>query len=767
MIHIRRVLVCAALISIVVLSGCGGSKQDPAVTGGAASSQGGITPNARLDKAVKMATLHLKFKEYDQAEKALQAALAEPGVTDTEKALALLEFIKSEKRNNEAPSAIAGSLQNPSPQNPQPSPAVTSPPVATVPPKAGVASVASNGDSGDKPVGPAKPPTVTPAVPVAVPVAVPNRADEKPVNVIIVEDKTPQQAPAEKVSTTDASITQLEEAARAEYEATLALKLYERFVERHALTPEQGKKLAPRLDKWKEHAGRGLVRNGTQWITPESAKLNAEQADKLIEQAAALIKVNDFKEGRDVLEKASRLDANGIQADFMLGLLNSGVGVNHPPTAEEHFKRVLARSPRHISALNNLALSEIKQGKFAPALNHFTQARELAPRTPEVNQNIGRLIKESSAKRLAVPDTLQTRFSKLYAELTASGKVQPSDPNRGWMYMPMYLSENERRGRKVAEGGNGGTLVLCGSGTGFVVHPGYVLTNRHVVRDDEFGIVEGLMIVDPTDEKHERELSARVVAISADHDMALVKCDALKAAAVSLSNSVPRRGTEILALGYPKSNLIGRGLKATRGIVTSLPEVATDNMLMFDVEINGGNSGGPILTKTGEAIAIATARYNVAMVGNYSAGIPSTLAIPFVKNVLPDFAEKPAPAVELGWPDIDAQVGPSTVMLLCYHRSVAVRLNQGANTGAAVGQRTVLEDVTCSVCNGAGKRRCTNKGCVKGSISTKETVQGTVGSTFKQTVTQYKMVNSPCPVCSGTGQVDCGACVIGRDPNLR
>ncbi|MEK6260377.1 MAG: trypsin-like peptidase domain-containing protein [Planctomycetota bacterium] len=758
MIHIQRVPISAVLVSVMVLSGCGGATGDPSVNGGAESAHA-AHPNVRLDKAVKMATLHLKYKEYDQAEKALQAALAEPGVTDTEKAIALLDFIKSEKKANEIPPAAATAAHSP-----LPSPA--SPPVAAaVPPKVGEArvgeaSVTANSVAGEKPVAPVEQPA-------AKPTAGPNAADEKPANVIIVEDAARQETPVEKVAATDAMVTKLEETARTEYEAVAALKLYERFVERHTLTPEQEKKLAPRLEKWREQAGRGLVRNGTLWIAPEIAKKNAEQADKLIEQAATLIKLNNVKEVRDVLEKASRLDANGIQADFILGLLNSGVGVNHPATAEEHFKRVLVRSPRHISALNNLALTEIKLGKFQQALNHFTQAREQAPRTPEVNQNIGRLIKESSAKRIDVPDGLQTRFSKLYAELTVSGKVQPSNPNRGWLYMPMYLSENERKGRKTAEGGNGGDLVLCGSGTGFVVHPGYVLTNRHVVRDDEFGVVEGLKIVDPTDEKHERELPAKVVAISADHDVALVKCDAIKAPAISLSTSVPRRGTEILALGYPKSNLIGRGLKATRGIVTSLPEAATDNMLMFDAEINGGNSGGPVLNKTGEAIAVATARYNVAIVGNYSAGIPSTLAIPFVKNVLPDFASQPAAVVEKSWPDIDAQVGPSTVMLLCYHRSVSVGLNKAATASAATGPRTVLEDVTCSVCNGAGKRRCTNKGCVKGAVSTKEAVQAEVGTIIKKTVTQYRFVNSPCPVCSGTAQVDCGTCSSGRDLSLR
>lgn len=757
MIQFSRMLAASACLAVLLLSGCGGGSTPDPSTAEETEGVRTTTPKDQLDKAVKMATLHLKYKEYSQAEKVLQTALAEPGVADTEKALALLDFIKSEKQANEVPSPAVAQAEVP-----RPSP-TTPPATVATPAKVDEEPVTTNNKPADNPVTPVEQPKVVPDTPAAAP----NTEVERLANVIIVEDKAQQDAPVEKVPATDAMIAKIEETAREEYEAAAALKIYDRFVERHTLTPEQTKKLTPRLDKWKELAGKGLVRNGTQWVTPLAAKQSVEQADKLLEQAAALIKLNNFKDVRDILEKASRLDANGIQADFTLGLLNSGVGVNHPATAEEHFRRVLSRSPRHLSALNNLALTEIKLGKFQQALNHFTQAKEFAPRTPEINQNIGRLIKESSAKRIDVPDSLMTRFSKLYAELTTSGKVQPSDPNRGWLYMPMYLPENERKSRQTAEADNGGTLVLCGSGSGFVVHPGYVLTNRHVVRDDEFGIAEGLRIVDPLDAKHERELPAQVVAISADHDIALVKCDAIKALPVSLSTSVPRRGTEILALGYPKSDLIGRGLKATRGIVTSLPEAATDNMLMFDAEINGGNSGGPVLDKTGEAIGVATARYNVAVVGNYSAGIPSTVAIPFVKTLLPDFSSKPAAMIEKSWPDIDAQVGPSTVMLLCYYRSVSVGLAQASKGGASAARQTSLEDVSCSVCNGAAKHRCMNRGCAKGTISTKEIIQGVVGTTNKKTLTQYQYVNSPCSVCSGTGQVDCEACSNGRDPNLK
>ena len=664
MARVQRRLVAGFLVSFAGLLGlgCGGPSTKPSATEVVSTTV--VAPNDKLMKAVKIASLYLKYKEYDNAEKVLQDVLSDPTVSVTAEALALLEVIKAEKHADVASATPAEQPQSP------PQPIATQPVVPSLPSTVAAPGVPSGAVSNTAvPIG------QPPAAP-ATPEMKPNTPVEKPAEVVVVEDKAAQEAPFVKVPATDEMIAKLEARLQFENEATVALEIYERFVARHALTTKQEKQFTPRLEKWKKLAGQKLVRWGTQWITPESAKQKKAEADELITQALELLKQQNFKEVAKLLERASKIDANGIRADFILGLLNSGVAANHPPTADEHFRKVLARSPRHISALNNLALTEIKLGKFPEALAHFTQASEAAPQTSEINQNLGRLIKEATAKKLIVPASVLPRFSKLYAGLADSGKSQPSDPSVGWLYMPLYLSENERKDTPAEEAGNTGDLVLIGGGSGFVVHPGYVLTNRHVVRDDEFGVFDGLRIMDPADQTNKRELPATVVAISADHDLALVKCVAIKSPAIPLSIAAPRRGTEILALGYPRFDLIGRGLKATRGIITALPEAANEGMLLFDAEVNGGNSGGPVLDKTGAAIGVATAKYNAAIVGNYSGGVPVATVIPFVKTILPGFVSEPMPSVEKGWPDIDAQVAPSTVLLLCYYRSVSVGLNQ-------------------------------------------------------------------------------------------
>ncbi len=778
MIRVYQKCVVAFCLSSALLQGCGGGAAKPAATQGDATVSA-VAPEERLAKAVKLATLHVKYKEYDHAEKLLQEALADPQVTATTAAIELLDTIKAAKRIGGTSVSSSQATQSQPESKPL---GATSNPAST---PAVVGTPTSPTTVSDNPLGlngtdtPNRPTTSTEETTVAPTETSPKlgTAPEKSAGVLIIEDQAAPATPAEKVAATDALIAKLEARLQSENEAAAALKIYERFVERHTLTEEQEKKFATRVAKWREITGKELVRWGTQWISPELAQQKKAEADGLVAQAEALMQQQNFKEVAKLLDRASKIDLNGISADFILGQLNSGIGANHPPTADEHYRKVLVRSPRHLSALNNLALTEIKMGRFPQALARFRQAAEIAPRTPEINQNVGRLIKEATTKKLVVLPSDLSKFNKLYGELTKSGQGQPSNPNVGWLYMPLYLSESERKGKpaqeaQVPEAQNVGTemnLVLIGSGSGFVVHPGYFLTNRHVVRDDEFGIADRLKILDPTDPTHKRELPATVMAISAEHDLALVKCDAIKSPAIPLSLAAPRRGLEVLALGYPKSDLIGRGLKATRGIITALPEEANAGMLLFDAELNGGNSGGPVLTKTGEAIGVATAKFNAAIVGNYSAGVPSAVAIPFVKTLIPNFGDggAPVPTVEQDWPDVDARTAPSTVMLLCYYRSVPVRVQQVPGEGGAKGKSNSLEDTSCSACNGTSFLACPQKGCIKGSVSRQETYTEVVGFGIKRTVNKTRFVQSECPVCDGKGRVDCRACSGGRDTSLR
>ena len=105
--------------------------------------------------------------------------------------------------------------------------------------------------------------------------------------------------------------------------------------------------------------------------------------------------------------------------------------------------------------------------------------------------------------------------------------------------------------------------------------------------------------------------------------------------------------------------------------------------------------------------------------------------------------------------------------LLCYHRAVPVGANPVQQQKGTSGQLRALEDTLCSMCNGTSLVPCPNKGCIKGSVSRKETYSEVVGVTNKRTVNKTRFVNEECPVCDGKARLDCRACDRGRDPSLR
>ncbi len=706
---------------------------------------------------MQIASLHLKYKEYDEAEQGLQAALSDPAVKATTESMALLDAIKAAKL---ADAASAGTASN----SPTPAPSLAAPISGNVPSAENTPSPAAI--ASDEPAGPhrASTPNGPLATPSESPAATASPSADKPAEVLIVEDKVAQKGSSDQVAATEAMIAKLESRLKEETEAAEALRVYERFVERNSMSAEQEQKFAERVAKWKEAVGKKRVRWGNQWITPEAAAQKKVESVSLLAQADAMLAQRNFKEAATLLNRASNFDPNSIRADFTLGLMYSGVGANQPAEADDHFKKVLLRTPGHISALNNLALIEIKMERFPQALNRFTQAAELAPRTPEVTHNVGRVIQEAGLKKLDVPASVLSKFIKLYTDLTQIGQAPPSNPSVGWMNMPMYLPERERSPGASSEPASADQLVLFGSGSGFVVSPGYVLTNRSVVRDEELGMVEAIRVRDPADPTQLRELPATVVAISADHDLALVKCGQVQSAALHLSSVVPPRGAEILTLGFPTSAFMNRKLRDVRAVITGSPEESNGHHLLFEAERNG-ISGGPVLSQSGEAVGLISSRYKIKGSRKSVAVIPSMIAASFVKVALPNFASAAGLPAETDWPDVTARATPSTVALLCYHRAVPVGANPEEQKGTNRGSRA-LEDILCSKCNGTSLVPCPNKGCIKGSVSRKETYSEVIGTVQKRTINKTRFVSEECPVCDGRARVDCRACDRGRDPSL-
>ena len=162
--------------------------------------------------------------------------------------------------------------------------------------------------------------------------------------------------------------------------------------------------------------------------------------DELIAKGISLVQANQRKQAMTPLKRASNLAPKEVRADFYLGLLYLGVGAKDLKEAkdiiensENHFRRVVERSPGHVAASNNLALVEIKLRKFAPVRNYFSIAAKASPRPFEVNQNIGRLL--SLTKNFEIKADELKKITNLNTEPAAFR------PQTGWMFMPLDQSQ--------------------------------------------------------------------------------------------------------------------------------------------------------------------------------------------------------------------------------------------------------------------------------------------------------------------------------------
>lgn len=167
------------------------------------------------------------------------------------------------------------------------------------------------------------------------------------------------------------------------------------------------------------------------------------------------------------------------------------------------------------------------------------------------------------------------------------------------------------------ESGRADTSVVIGrqrsSGSGFVIDPdGYIMTNAHVVN----GAQRVQVVLPPANadgtlgtalSARTNIVPARIVGMTTELDLALLKVDGMKLQALPLAKySDVRQGETVFAFGSP----IGMRNSLTHGLVSAVArQVDPDSPLIYvqtDAPINPGNSGGPLVNIRGEVVGVNT-----------------------------------------------------------------------------------------------------------------------------------------------------------------
>lgn len=361
-----------------------------------------------------------------------------------------------------------------------------------------------------------------------------------------------------KAATSADRVRALETSAQACRTAEEALLLYQIFLKDDKTTKEERERAQARVESWERAAAAKHVRVGRRWMAPAEAEALKQEADKLVAEAIVMLAIENVAVANQKLDKASKVYPEHLESLFLLAV--GAYITNDIRGAEKRFAQCLGRAPNHVPLLNNIALCEMGTKKFDKAVKHWQRAAELEPSNAAVIQNLGRFLADVGKKKHIVDKQTVDRATEVYQSVVSQGK-RVADPSASYVMLKLFKSSGSSSPEEQR---------VVGNGTGFVIAPGFVLTNRHVVAD-----ADSLVIRDPDNPRG--TLAAKVVAVSQDKDLALLECRTLKAEPVAVAAHALGRGTEVLVLGFPITNVVGSGLKATRGIVTGLPSKETDS----------------------------------------------------------------------------------------------------------------------------------------------------------------------------------------------
>ena len=142
-----------------------------------------------------------------------------------------------------------------------------------------------------------------------------------------------------------------------------------------------------------------------------------------------------------------------------------------------------------------------------------------------------------------------------------------------------------------------------GGGTGIIYsEDGLALTNHHVVAGAAM-----IWVIVTDAEGTEHELPAVVLGTDSDVDLAVIRFEGGPYVPVQFGsvNDISL-GDEVIALGYPLTDLTGASLIVTKGIISNIRNDGARDIIQHQASVNPGNSGGPLLSSDGLVVGVNT-----------------------------------------------------------------------------------------------------------------------------------------------------------------
>lgn len=195
------------------------------------------------------------------------------------------------------------------------------------------------------------------------------------------------------------------------------------------------------------------------------------------------------------------------------------------------------------------------------------------------------------------------RFHELLAGAGSDAQSKPRDPIAvAYETLPALHSKSAEK--LVSDSRMAVVTVFAGDGmgSGFLIsRDGYLLTDEHVVGQSRYVRVKFVT---------GREVNGEVVRADRKRDVALIKLEKDVYPYLPLGESSRvQPGADVFAIGTPLEENFGQTV--TKGIVSGYGEEDGQRIIRSDVSVQKGNSGGPLLDRSGLVVGLSVNAYTL------------------------------------------------------------------------------------------------------------------------------------------------------------